>query len=90
LTGTGFPLVIKAPKAVTAGRPLRVTVDYVDGSGAAVPLPGATVRTGRGGTATTNANGIATLRPQHGGDLTLRASKSGYIRAAARKVEVRS
>jgi hypothetical protein len=87
LTGTGYPLVIKAPKITTAGAPLKVTVDYVNGKGVAVPLAGATV-IGGGATATTNARGIAAMRPKHGGKLTLRAHKTGYVRAAARTVKV--
>jgi hypothetical protein len=90
LTGTGYPLVIKAPRTATAGRPLKVTVDYINGSGAAVPLAGATVTTSGGGAKATNAKGIATLRPMHSGKLTLRARKTGYIRAAARTLKVNS
>ena len=90
LSGTGYPLVVKAPRTATAGASLKVTVDYVNGSGAAVPLAGATVRTGGGATTKTNAKGIATLRPKHAGKLTLGAQKAGYVRAAARTVNVRS
>lgn len=89
LTGTGYPLVIKAPKIATAGAPLKISVDFIDGAGKAVPLAGATVRAG-GAHAKTNAKGTAVLRPKHRGKLSLRAHKTGYIRAAARTVKVRS
>ncbi|HEY3947115.1 MAG TPA: prenyltransferase/squalene oxidase repeat-containing protein [Solirubrobacteraceae bacterium] len=90
LTGTGYPLVIKAPRTATAGAPLKVAVDYVNAKGAAKPLAGAIVRTSGGVTATTNTNGIVTMRPKHRGKVTLRAHKAGYVRAAARTVKVRS
>jgi hypothetical protein len=90
LSGTGYPLVIKAPRTATAGASLRVTVDYVNGNGAAVPLAGATVRTGGGATSKTNAKGIVMLRPMHGGKLTLRAHKTGYVRTPARTVNIRA
>jgi hypothetical protein len=89
-TGTGEPLIIKAPRTASAGAPLKVAVDYVTAKGAAKPLAGATVRTSRGAHATTNRNGIVTMRPRHRGNLTLRAHKAGYIRAAARTVKVGS
>jgi hypothetical protein len=90
LTGTGYPLVMKAPRTASAGASLKVTVDYVNGKGVAVPLAGATVRTHRGATAKTNKKGIATLRPKHVGKLMLLAHKTGYVRAAARTVRIRS
>lgn len=89
LSGTGYPLVMKAPKTATKGAAMKVTVDYVNGKGKAQPLAGATV-TGGSATTTTNGKGIATLRPKHAGKLTLRAHKTGYIRAAARTVKVRA
>ena len=48
------------------------------------------MRTSGGVTATTNANGIVTMRPKHRGKVMLRAHKAGYVRAAARTVKVRS
>lgn len=90
LSGTGYPLVIKAPRTATAGASLKVAVDYINAKGAPKPLAGATVRTSRGAAATTNTNGSATLRLKHRGKLTLRAHKAGYVRSAARTVNVRS
>jgi len=89
LTGTGYPLVIRAPRTATARSSLKVTVDYIDGRGVAMPLAGATA-TGGSATATTNGKGIATLETRRAGTLTLRARKPGYVRAAARTVKVRS
>jgi hypothetical protein len=89
LTGTNDALVLKAPRTTTAGASLKVTVDYVNSKGMAVPLAGASV-TGGGATATTNVKGTATLRPKRVGKLTLRAHKRGYVRAAPRTVEVSS
>lgn len=88
-TGTGYSLVIKTPRTATAGKPLTVTVDYIDGKGAAKRLAGVIVRTSGGATATTNSKGIVTLRPKYPGELTLHARKADYIRAAARTVKVR-
>src|SRR5690348_15650574 len=89
LTGTGYPLVIRAPKTATVGAPLKIRVDFINGHGKAVSLAGATVR-GGGAHAKTNAKGTAVLRPERRGKLSLRAHKTGYIRAAARTVEVRA
>ncbi len=88
LSGTGYPLVIRAPKTVAVGAPLKVRVTYVNGKGASVALSGATVRTARGLGAKTNAQGIVTLRPRHAGKMMLRARKPGYVRAAVRTVRV--
>jgi hypothetical protein len=90
LTGTGYALVIKAPRTATAGAPLKVAVDYVKSKDKKLPLAGATVTTSRGASMKTNAKGIATLRPRHAGRLTLRARKTGYVRAVARTVKVRA
>lgn len=90
LTGTGYPLVIKAPGSASAGAPLRVAIDYINGHGVAVRLAGATVVTSGGATTKTNRKGIATLKPRHRGELRLRAHKTGYIRAAVRTVKVSS
>jgi hypothetical protein len=89
LSGKGYPLVISAPKTATKGSSLKVKVDDVNGKGKSVPLVGATI-SGGGATATTNAKGIATLKPQHSGKLTLSASKTGFIRAATVTVGVAS
>jgi hypothetical protein len=89
LSGTGYPLVLSAPKSVAVGAPLKVGVAYVNGKGVSAPLGGATVSTARGTSAKTNARGIATLRPKRAGELTLRARKPGYVRAAVREVRVR-
>ncbi|MGN6170209.1 MAG: DUF4430 domain-containing protein [Solirubrobacteraceae bacterium] len=88
VSGTGYPLVIKAPRTATAGAPLKIAVDYVNGRGVAAPVAGATV-TGGGASTRTHAKGIATLRPMHRGKLTLRAHKTGYVRATARTVKIR-
>lgn len=89
LTGKGYPLVIKAPATAMAGASLKVTVDAVNGKGVAVPLAGATV-SGAGATATTDAQGVATLAVKSSGTVMLRASETGYVRAAAAKVTVSS
>lgn len=90
LSGTGYALVLKAPRTGTAGSPLKLTVDYVNGKGKAEPLAGARVRSAHGAAATTNAKGVATLTPKHPGKLALRAFKAGYVRAAVRTVTVKS
>jgi hypothetical protein len=87
LTGTGYPLAIKAPAGATTGKPFSVTVVSYNGKGVAGPLAGATV-TGGGASATTNAKGIARLTERHAGTITLAASKTGYVRAAAVSVKV--
>jgi hypothetical protein len=89
LSGTGYPLLIKAPKTAIAGSSLKVTVDDVNGSGRSAPLAGVTV-SGGGIAARTNAKGVATLKPEHAGKLTLGASKTGCIRAATVTVKVAS
>jgi hypothetical protein len=89
LTGTGYPLVTKAPAKAKAGKPLSVKVDYYNGKGAAKPLAGATVK-GAGASSTTNAKGIARLTDAHAGTITVKASKTGYIRAGAVTVKVTS
>ncbi len=88
LRGTGYPLVIRAPRSATVGAAMKITVDYVNGKGASVPLAGARVSAPHATSKRTNAKGVATLRPRHAGNVILRARKPGYVRAAARKVHV--
>ncbi len=87
LTGTGYPLAIKAPASATAGKSFSVTVVDDNGKGVAEPLAGATV-TGGGARATTNAKGIARLADAHAGTIIVTATKAGYVRAAAVTVKV--
>jgi hypothetical protein len=87
LTGTGYPLVIRAPAKSKAGSSLKVTVDAINGKGQASALGGATV-TGAGRRARTNAHGVATLAVKRAGTVTLGAQKAGYVRAARVRVRI--
>jgi hypothetical protein len=89
LTGTGFPLAAKAPVSAKAGKQFAVKVVYYTAKGAAKPLAGASVA-GAGHSAATNAKGVAEVTGAHAGTFTLRASKAGYVRAAAVTVKVTS
>jgi hypothetical protein len=88
------PLVLRAPQRARPGRPIRVRVTAVattfdanfNPTTTRRPIAGAVVR-GRGVRARTGANGVATLRLRRG-TTTLRASRLGAVRSAARTVRV--
>jgi hypothetical protein len=88
------PLNLKGiPKSVTVGRPVTLRVmgtvlhSFDPGSGATVPIAGATV-SGGGQKAVSNARGRVTLRFKRGGAVTLRARKAGDVRSPAKQLLV--
>ncbi|MGI8712675.1 MAG: hypothetical protein ACR2NR_05715 [Solirubrobacteraceae bacterium] len=84
--GTVFPIVLKAPRTATAGKPFRVKAFYYRGKGnASKPIAGVTF-TGVAGA--TNRQGIATLTARKSGKLTLVGSDQGYVRSAVTTVKV--
>jgi len=77
------PLGIVAPASAERGAPFNVTVtSYANASGAASPAVGATI-TGGGSSATTDANGLATLTLPQVGNVQLQATAPGSVRTEA-------
>jgi hypothetical protein len=70
------------PDRTTAapGEAVRVTVRGYDDQGRGVPIEGATVQLG-GASATTGADGVATVTVPAAGRLRLTATKAGTVRA---------
>ncbi len=83
---TPVPLVIRAPKTATAGRPFTVrAVDYPGKGSATKPVSGVSFA----GTSTkTNAKGVATLTVSKAETLSLVGSRTGFIRSAAARVTI--
>jgi hypothetical protein len=73
------------PAAASKGQAFSVKVVRFDGNGAATAEPGATVA-GAGASATSGADGIATLALPSAGVATLKASKTGAVRTAGQDV----
>jgi hypothetical protein len=92
LAGAGCQRTLDTrPERTTAapGETLRVTVRGYDDTGAAVLVPGATVRLGSA-TATTGFDGVAALTvPSRSGRLRLHAERAGMVRSFPRQVAVR-
>jgi len=81
-------LETSAPRGVTSGAPLAVTVRGYDEAGEGVAVAGATVRLGDA-TAVTGADGVATVvAPTTAGHYALEATKAGLVRAFPRMVAV--
>ena len=81
------PLVLTVPSPVAAGAPFSVKVVELAPDGTATPTEGATV-SGGGVTATTGADGTATLTLPAAGDVALRATKANRARSASEAVTV--
>ncbi len=73
--------------AVAPGAPLAVTVRGYDEQGRGVPVAGATVTLG-GATATTGADGVATVTAPAAGRATLGAVKPGLVPSFPRRIAV--
>ena len=73
---TNNPLALSAPATVRIGRPVKVRVTQLDGSGHSSAFAGAAV-SGAGVSALSAANGTATIVPRQAGNVTLQAAKSG-------------
>jgi hypothetical protein len=78
-----YPIAATAPGHASVGTAFKVKVVYYNAKGKATPLSGASVAGKR-----TNTRGIATIKPTKAGTLVLRATKTGYIRAASVHVAV--
>ncbi len=84
--GTEYPLVLKAPRTATVGRPFTVKAFYYPGKGAQTkPVAGVRFPGVKG---TTNRQGVGTLTARQAGKLSLVASAKGEIRSAAATVAV--
>lgn len=88
LKSKGFALTTKAPASARAGKPFAVKVVFHNSKGVTHPLRGATVTGGRM-KATTNAKGVAKLTEARTGTITLKAVKTGYVRAAPVTIKIR-
>ncbi len=77
------PLALSAPADAERGSPITVSVtSYANASGAASPAAGVTV-SGGGASASTGANGQATLSLAQAGSVVLQASAPGSVRDEA-------
>jgi hypothetical protein len=77
--------LLDVPQAANKGESFGVRVVTYDGNGVATPASGATVA-GDGVSATTGADGRATLAAPSAGVLTLKATKAGAVRTAGKPV----
>jgi hypothetical protein len=75
--GPVFPLSVIAPDTAAVGHPFTVKVIGYDAKGRSHPLRGAEVDGKR-----TDSHGTAQIDPTSAGRLTLRGTKTGYIRDA--------
>ncbi|HEV8151917.1 MAG TPA: hypothetical protein VGP78_03245 [Solirubrobacteraceae bacterium] len=80
------PLVLTVPSTVAAGAPFSVKVVELAPDGTATPTEGAAV-SGGGVSATTGADGTATLTLPAAGDFALRATKANRARSASELVQ---
>jgi hypothetical protein len=78
-----FPIGVTAPSHATLGKAFKVNVVYYNAKGQPKPLAGATVDGKK-----TNGGGLVKLTAHKAGTLVLKATKKGYIRAAAARVTV--
>jgi hypothetical protein len=78
-----FPIATKAPSHATVGKAFKVKVVYYNAKGKPKPLAGATADGKK-----TNGGGIVKLTAHKAGTLVLKATKKGFIRAAAVRVTV--
>ncbi len=85
---TSFPLALRGlPVAAQAGEPVLVTVVVFAADGTAAPVVDATV-SGGGATATTAADGTATLVFPRPGAVVVKATKAGLVASAGERVAV--
>jgi hypothetical protein len=75
--GFEYPLALTAPRTATVGQAFTVKVVWFNAKGKARPLAGAKVD-GK----LTDSSGTVQITPTAAGTLTVRATKSGYIRDA--------
>jgi hypothetical protein len=87
VSGTEYPIAIKAPSSAKVGRKVKATVVWFNAKGKSNPLAGATLSVA-GRTGKTNSHGIVWLTPSHAGTFLLRAAHTGYIRAAPVRLRV--
>jgi hypothetical protein len=87
VSGTEYPIAIKAPSSAKVGRKFNVTVVWFTAKGKSKQLRGATVSVG-GRSGKTNSHGIVPLTPSHAGTFVLRATHAGYIRSAPVRLRV--
>lgn len=85
--GTAYPITIGAARTAIVGHPFPVKVEWFNAKGVTKPLAGATV-SGYGHSGKTNRHGRTSLIPSHAGTFTIKATKAGFVRAAAVKVRV--
>ena len=84
--GNEYPIVLAAPKHATTNHSFEVKVSYY-AKGVAKPLAGVSVN---GANTVSNRSGIVTITPKRVGKLTLKGTRSGYVRSAAATVTVAS
>ena len=80
-------LETSAAASVAPGAPLAVTVRGYDEQGKGVRIAGATVTLG-GATATTGADGVATVTAPAAGRAVLQAAKPGLVQSFPRRIDV--
>jgi hypothetical protein len=81
--GKHYPARLKAPGCIAPRSKFKVKVAGYAASGKSTPLAGVKISSNRNQSATTNRNGVASLRAGSRGRLVLRASPRGYIRTEA-------
>jgi hypothetical protein len=82
-----FPIALHAPRTARAGKTFTVKSFWFGAGGRRKPLGGVRVR-GGGIDTVTNSRGVAAVKLSHTGTVRLRATRRGYIRAAAVAVSV--
>jgi hypothetical protein len=82
-----LPLELRTPASAQQGAPAEVTVVRYDAGGNAAPVRDAQV-SGPGVQATTGDGGKATVTFPQAGQISLKASKAGFVRSAAEAVAV--
>jgi hypothetical protein len=84
-----YPIALKLPDHATAAHAFTAKVVYYNAKGKATPLAGATVSV-HGHSSKTGTSGTIKLTPGSAGTFTVRATKTGYIRAVPVALSVTS